>query len=35
MAESSKKTEKYIPNPFEAAALKELHQLLLNQQLLA
>lgn len=26
MAESSKKTEKYIPNPFEAAALKELHQ---------
>lgn len=26
MAESSKKTEKYIPNPFEAAALKELRQ---------
>lgn len=26
MAKSSKKTEKYIPNPFEAAALKELHQ---------
>lgn len=26
MVESSKKTEKYIPNPFEAAALKELHQ---------
>ena len=26
MAEYSKKTKKYIPNPFEAAALKELHQ---------
>lgn len=25
MAEYSKKTKKYIPNPFEAAALKELH----------